>query len=289
MKWKENRVVSFLAVAAIYLLASLGGILLYGCLPWSWWLNLLVADIAATGIVFLFSLLFGNASVYDPYWSVQPMVILGGFAAVRGVNLYGILLLAVTFLWGLRLTANWAYTFQNLRWQDWRYTMLKEKTGCFYPLINLAGIHLFPTLVVYLCVLPAVYALEFSVPFSPRSLPALAVCLGAVILQGVADLQMHLFRREKTGGFIRRGLWEHSRHPNYLGEILMWWGIGLSLIPAVPDRYALLAGAAVNTMMFLVVSIPMADRRQSRKAGFAEYKAQTRMLLPIKKGRRKRV
>jgi steroid 5-alpha reductase family enzyme len=63
----------------------------------------------------------------------------------------------------------------------------------------------------------------------------------------------------------------------------MWWGVGLSVVCAVPHAWILLAGAAANTVLFFAVSIPMADRRQSRKEGFAEYRRQTRMLLPIKK------
>ena len=54
-------------------------------------------------------------------------------------------------------------------------------------------------------------------------------------------------------------------------------------VSAMPEKWYLLAGALVNTLMFLFASIPMAEKRQSRKPGYAEYKAATRMLLPIKK------
>ena len=63
----------------------------------------------------------------------------------------------------------------------------------------------------------------------------------------------------------------------------MWWGIGLSVVSASYGNYYLLIGAIANTILFLTVSIPMADKRQSHKQGFEEYKKQTRMLLPIKK------
>ena len=89
---------------------------------------------------------------------------------------------------------------------------------------------------------------------------------------------MHKFRKSGAGGFIRTGLWKHSRHPNYACEILMWWGVGLASVFALGGKYWLLTGAAVNTFMFLVVSIPMADKRQARKPGFEEYKKATRML-----------
>ena len=102
-------------------------------------------------------------------------------------------------------------------------------------------------------------------------------------MQGIADVEMHKFRKHRDGAFIRQGLWKYSRHPNYLGEILMWWGVALSVVCAAPNAYHLAFGAVANTILFFAVSIPMADKRQSRKDGFAEYKQQTRMLLPIKK------
>ena len=80
---KKNRCISFIIVGIIYVLASILGIYLYNILDFSFYLNLLIADVVCTGFVFLFSLLLKNASVYDPYWSVQPMVIVLAFAFKR--------------------------------------------------------------------------------------------------------------------------------------------------------------------------------------------------------------
>ena len=280
---KQNRAASFIVVAVVYIIAIAVGVLVYRALDLDWWLSLLIADLLATVATFIFSLIFKNASVYDPYWSVQPPVILVAFAIGKELTLLGILLLLVVSFWAIRLTANWAYTFANLNHQDWRYTMLKEKTGVFYPIINFVGIHMVPTLVVYGCVLPAVYAIREALSANIPSIICLCVSLGAAVMQGIADIQMHKYRKKRNGAFIRIGLWKYSRHPNYLGEILMWWGVAAAVVLASPSTWYLAAGAVANTILFLAVSIPMADGRQSRKAGFAEYKAETRMLLPIKK------
>ncbi|MBQ9730277.1 MAG: DUF1295 domain-containing protein [Clostridia bacterium] len=161
--------------------------------------------------------------------------------------------------------------------------MLKEKTGVFYPFINFTGIHLVPTLIVYACTLPAVQIIRVAPAMNVWAGLCLLLSVGAFTMQGIADIQMHRFRRARTGGFIRLGLWKYSRHPNYLGEILHWWGIGGAAFALMPSAWYLLIGAVLNTVLFLVVSIPMADGRQSKKEGFVEYKAQTRMLLPFKK------
>ena len=280
---KQNRVASFAVVGVVYALATLVGVLVFRALAFDWWLSLLIADVAATVFTFACSVILGNASVYDPYWSVQPPVILLAFAFGRELTVLGVLLLVAVFYWAVRLTANWAYTFGNLTHQDWRYTMLHEKTGVFYPFVNFVGIHMVPTLVVWGCILPAVYAMREGLAANPVSIAFVLLSVLAASMQGIADIQMHTFRRHRDGAFIRRGLWKYSRHPNYLGEILMWWGVGLAVICAAPQAWYLLGGAIANTVLFLAVSIPLAEGRQSRKPGYAEYKKQTRMLLPIRK------
>ena len=284
MKIKQSRKASFTIIFIIYLLASIVGIVSYVFLPIaSIWLKLLIADVLATIFTFIFSLIFNNASVYDPYWSVQPIIILYVALFLHGANASGVLMLVAVSIWGVRLTANWAYTFQGLEHQDWRYTMLKETTGKFYPLINFIGIHMVPTLIVYACTLPAVYVMIIKPSLNVGSIVFFIVSILAVILQGSADIQMHSFRKNRTSKFINNGLWKYSRHPNYLGEILMWWGVGLSAVCTLPSMWGLILGALLNTILFLSVSIPMADKRQSKKDGFNEYKKSTRMLLPIPK------
>ena len=168
-----NRPLSFFIVFMVYALASAVGIVIYFFFPFHFAINLLIADIVATVFTFIFSLIFKNASVYDPYWSVQPIVILVSIAIFTQLDILKIVLLCAVCLWGVRLTANWAYTFKNMQHQDWRYTMLAEKTKKFYPIINYLGIHMFPTLVVYACTLPA--AIMLTTNTTPTSLSYVAI------------------------------------------------------------------------------------------------------------------
>lgn len=278
---KESRTISFIVLAVIYIAAGIIGFFIYKALTFSFWFNLLLADVAATVFVFIFSCIFGNASVYDPYWSVQPPVIITLFAIGQEMSFARVLLLIAIWYWGIRLTANWAYTFKGLKYQDWRYTHYQDTTGRLYPFINFVGIHLVPTLVVYGCILPAVFAMKIEVKGNLGSIVFFLVSIGAATLQLIADIQMHKFRLNRNGTFNRNGLWKNSRHPNYLGEISMWWGIALAVFCVLPHYWFLMAGAVANTMLFLLVSIPLADGKQSAKEGFDAYKAETRKLLPI--------
>lgn len=283
---KKNRALSFLVISIVYVLAIGVGAAIYSICPFESWLSLLIADVAATIFVFIFSVIFQNASVYDPYWSVQPIVILTAFAFRYGITPVTIFPLIAVWIWGIRLTANWAYTFRGLCAQDWRYTMLHEKTGKWYPFVNFCGIHMVPTLIVYSCCVQVTFLFSNNPEMNPFGLVFFILSIGAAVLQGIADYEMHVFRKQKTGKFIRIGLWKYSRHPNYLGEILMWWGIGIYCVINLGGYIWLLAGALLNTLMFFFISIPLGDGRQAKKPGFEEYRKETFALLPIPKKKR---
>lgn len=281
---KNSKSKSMLVITVIYILAAALGVAVYMALPFAFWANLLIADVVATIFVFAFSVIFKNASVYDPYWSVQPIVIIAGYALTSHITSATLLLIISIVYWGIRLTGNWAYVFGGLNHQDWRYTKYQKETGRLYPFINFTGIHMMPTLIVYLTTLPAVFVTREEVNANIGSFIGTVVCIGAATLQLVADTQMQKYRKSGQHGLIRTGLWKYARHPNYLGEILMWWGIAIQAISVMPGRWWLAAGALANTILFFSVSIPLADKRQSAKPGYAEYKASTRSLLPIPKG-----
>ena len=281
---KKNRFISFLIILISYIVSFSLGYISYINLPCNDYINLLIADIISTGIIFIFSLIFNNASIYDPYWSVFPVVLVIMLLLTKELNAVRILMAIAIIGWGIRLTLNWAYTFKNLTEMDWRYVKIKEKTKFFYPIANLVGIQLIPTLIVYLCILPVMFVFNNDVTLNPFVIIFFTLSIFAFTMQGIADYEMHKFRKNKNGIYNRNGLWKYSRHPNYLGEIMMWWMVALMSIFALQGYYFLVIGATVNTCLFLFISIPLAEKHQKeRKPNFLEYKKETRMLLPIYK------
>jgi steroid 5-alpha reductase family enzyme len=250
-------------------------------------LSVFVADCAATLTVFAASVAFANASLYDPYWSVAPPVIglywasaLPGTPAVPARQW---LVLALVFAWGIRLTANWARGWPGLHHQDWRYDMLRETSSAPYWLVNLTGIHFFPTLIVFVGCLPLYAALAVGArPVGFLDGLAFAVTAGAIALEAIADEQLRAFNRAKQPGDIcTAGLWGWSRHPNYLGEMGFWWGLWLFGVAAAPEWYWSAIGPLAITLMFVAASIPMLEKRShERRPGYAEHAARVPALLP---------
>ena len=278
----KNR--SLVILAVVYLLAVVVGYYVFvGLQPvmhelWA----LLLADVAATVIVWGFGSLFRNVSVYDPYWSVAPPLVFTAWVFYKNVfTLPVLLLLIAVWYWGIRLTCNWAYTFHGLSHEDWRYTRYRKiQAPLLFELTNFFGLNMMPTLLVFLAMLPGFELFEGAVIVNVIGLwTGFLMCLAAATIQLIADTQIHRFRRNHPGQYCNVGLWRKGRHPNYFGEILMWWGVWVMYVSQGTLDWRI-AGPIAITTLFLFVSIPMMESRQRQnKLGYEEYRKRTRILI----------
>lgn len=283
MKTELSKTTSITIITVIYILAGMVGCFLFARLeplmPELW--ALFMSDIAATIIVWGFGLLFRNVSVYDPYWSVAPPVIFTAWSFYKGVFTLPILLLLIAvWYWGIRLTYNWAYTFRGMAHEDWRYTHYrKSQHPVLFHLTNFFGLNMMPTVLVFVAMLPGFELYDNSVEAGIWLWMGFAMCLASATIQLIADTQIHHFRQTCPGQYCNVGLWRKGRHPNYFGEILMWWGVWVMYFSQGVLDWRITGPIAV-TVLFLFVSIPMMERRQRlNKPGYDEYRKRTRMLI----------
>lgn len=264
-----SRSASFVRVGAAYV-AALGVAAVWLTMgpDTAWlWLDTLIADLLATLVIFGFSRAYKNSSFYDAYWSVVPPALLiywwvAGDAGLGEVHCW--LIFIVVGAWAVRLTGNWAYAFPGLHHEDWRYGMLRARAGRWEFVTDLVAIHVIPTLQVFLGMVP-VYVAVTRTGDQLLWLSTIAFVVGicAVVLEYVADGQMHRFVRDRRPGQVMdQGLWSWSRHPNYFGEFGFWFSLALFGVAAAPaDVWWLFAGAAAMLAMFLGASIPMMEER----------------------------
>ena len=235
------------------------------------WLDGLIADLLATVVVFIGSRLHHNSSFYDPYWSVLPPALAIAWWVRSDATLDDArawLVLAVIVVWAVRLTGNWIYTFPNLDHEDWRYPMLRGKAGRWELVVDLMAIHVIPTFQVFAGMLPVYVVLTYPERgIGWLDVAAVIVGLGAVVLELVADLQMHRFAATKEPGQVMdRGVWAWSRHPNYFGEISFWVALALFGLAALPTSWWwIFTGAALMVLMFQAASIPMMEQRSLQR------------------------
>ena len=283
MKRDYSKWCSVALIVAIYVLAGVAGWLLFestNSLITNPLTRLFLADVLATIIVWAFGLLYENVSVYDPYWSVFPPIAFLLWAFYTGVwSVPVILLLIASWYWGWRLTRNWAITFKGIAHEDWRYTKYRDRHPLVFHTINLFGLNMMPTLVVFAAMLPGLKLFETIVPANILTYFGCIVCLASATIQLIADKQSHDFRAAHPGKVCNVGLWKHGRHPNYFGEIQFWWGIWI-MYASLNGIDLYIGGAIAMTALFLGISIPLMEKRQlANKPDYAEYRKQTRILI----------
>lgn len=284
---KSSRAWSFVIIALVYLTGYFVGLYFYhlaiqGC---GAVMSLFIADVAATIHVWIWGLVFENVSVYDPYWSVAPPVVVTAVAIqMADFSLPAVLLLVAVWWWAIRLTGNWAYTFRNLGSEDWRYTKYRTEQPAFiFQIINFFGLNVMPTVVVFFSMLPGIMMIQEGLDTANwLTWVGFLISVGAATIQLIADTQAHRFRRDHKGEVCQVGLWKHARHPNYFGEIMMWWGVWLMYISVagLGHNTWLIAGPVAMTLMFRFISVPLMEGRQLRnKPAYAEYRQKTRMFI----------
>ncbi len=280
---KMSKLLALAIVLIVYIAAFFAGVLVYRLLPIDPVWGYLCADAAATIVVWAFGLLYKNASMYDPYWSVAPLVLFICFVAEAGMfDAADALYIFVFAFWGVRLTLNWIIGWSGMQHQDWRYTMLREQNKELWPLTNFFGINMMPTLFVFINMMPAYYSAQSMDRLSLITAIGAAICIMAAVLQIVSDGQMRRFRLnpQNKGRNMESGLWRYSRHPNYLGEVSFWWGVYIMMLGQRPAFWWTIFAPVLMTLLFIFVSVPMMEKRLlATRSGYAAYKKDTSMLL----------
>ena len=246
------------------------------------WLLILAWHIFATLIIFMFSNIHKNSSIYDPFWHVAPIPIVFHTAdqsTLPVIELY--LVLSAFLFWSLRLTYNWYLNWTNLDHEDFRYIDLKNNNRFLAFINDLFGIHLIPTLIVNASLYPIYIALT-SDSLSNLVYVGFILIIVAVTVQYISDDQMRKFRKNDNnfGKTMKYGLWKYSRHPNYFGEVSFWFGIYLFALASGTTSILLLACPMLMLALFVFISCPMMDNRSLKKrSDYREYMKKTPQLF----------
>ena len=225
-----------------------------------------------------------RVDVVDVCWGITIMAVAAAsllLAPEPTLALYiAIVLIGV---WGARLSLHIARRFVSTAVQDERYTMLMNK----WPASNL-WLQIYVRIFVAQSLLACVVALPVIVIAESASFsyPWLAVGTGLWLIgfafESIADAQLAAFVTDhrNRGKLMKSGLWRYSRHPNYFGEIIMWWGIAAIAAMSPLWLVAVIGATTISALICFVSGVPLAEARTAQRFGWHQYRRSTSVLVP---------
>ena len=269
-------------------------------------MNMILPGLILTLIVILihFTIYFfravkqNNYGIIDIGWGqgfvlvVWLLMIFRVFFLGAIANPIGYLTLILTTIWGLRLSSH-IRDRNHGKPEDKRYTAMRAKIKAPYVLLkSYVKIFLLQALFMFIISLVLVFNVMsgFVDPVTPLSLIPIImgvfVWLVGYIFQSVGDRQLAVFisKPENKGKLMMQGLWAFTRHPNYAGEVMMWWGVAFigfaNGFGIVFPLIALISPLVVTWLLRYVSGVPLLEKHMKTKPGFAEYEKTTNIFFP---------
>jgi steroid 5-alpha reductase family enzyme len=249
-------------------------------------LTTLLICVALFSLIWLIHVRMADASIVDYVWSPGFAVIALATALMAGAwGGHQILVIALVCLWAARLASHLIARHQRAGSEDPRYAAMRVDAGPNWWWQNLFIVFWLQAVLQWLIASPIHAALLFDRPDPAMPLFAAGVALFifGFFIEAIADAQLARFKADpaNAGGLMTTGLWSWSRHPNYFGEVVLWWGLGLAGF-ALSGQWWAFAGPALLMVLILKVSgVSMLDQRMASRPGFAAYAARTSAFVPM--------
>jgi steroid 5-alpha reductase family enzyme len=232
---------------------------------------------------FVVSLLTKRNDVADVAWGFGFVLLAWASFFIGETNgIIGIIVTLLVTVWGLRLS--WHVHSRNKgKAEDYRYLAWRKEWGkWFYPR-SYAQVYMLQGALLFLIALPVlVINKNFGGDLNILVMLGIAVWIVGFFFEVVGDWQLARFIKNEAnkGKLMTRGLWRYTRHPNYFGEVTLWWGIWLVAL-SVPYGWLTIIGPLTITVLILKVSgIPMLEKKMAEHPDFAEYKKKTSVFIP---------
>ncbi len=236
-------------------------------------------------IVWLVSLRLEDASIVDPVWPLGFMLVAWiGFAIGEGEPGRKWLLAILVTVWGLRLSG---YLFKrNLGHgeEDYRYQAMRRKHGDRFPLVSLYTVFGLQGLLMFVVSLPLQVGMEIDGALGIFDIFGVIAWMVGFFFESVGDAQLARFKADPTndGRVMDQGLWRYTRHPNYFGDFMVWWGHFLIAASVGWAGWATFVGPVVMSVLLMRVSGAKLLEKglKRRRHGYEDYIARTSEFFP---------
>jgi steroid 5-alpha reductase family enzyme len=225
-----------------------------------------------------------NASIVDIVWGLGFVITSWVLAlTIDGDSTRQILLAVMVGAWGLRLGGYLAK--RNIgHGEDWRYKAMRKKKGARFGLISLVTVFGLQGVLMWVVSLPVMFGNSDATPgVGPLAVIGVMVWAVGLSFEAVGDWQLAKFKKDpnNAGKVMQTGLWSLTRHPNYFGDALLWWGIGIVGAETGTGVVGFIGPVVMTVFLLRVSGVPMLERSlMKRREGYAEYAARTSAFIP---------
>ncbi len=232
-------------------------------------------------VVWLASLRKQNAGIVDLYWGPGFVLIVWTTCTVARSDFY--LLPVLTTVWGLRLSVylTWRNHGQP---EDFRYQAMRRHHGRLFPMLSLFTVFSLQGLVMWTVSLPLqAGVLPGSSAWTWLKYPGIVLWLSGLLFESVGDWQLARFRSrpENHGLVLDTGLWRYTRHPNYFGDFLVWWGLFFVAVSHSNAWWTAVGPLVMSGFLRFVSGVTLLEKTLTQsKPQYADYIAQTNAFFP---------
>jgi steroid 5-alpha reductase family enzyme len=236
-------------------------------------------------VAWLVSLQRKDAGVVDTFWG-PGFLVLAIFYALFGEGFPGrkVLVVLLVALWALRLAMH-IFTRNRGKGEDYRYREMRAKGGEKFWWQSLFKVFFLQAVLLWVISAPLLMAQRTSQPdhFTGWDIVGTLIWALGIFWEAVGDWQLRQFKADPAnkGKVMRSGLWAFTRHPNYFGETLVWWGMFIIAL-GTPFGFLSVVGPVVITFMLLRVSgVAMLEKGlKETKPEYQDYAARTSAFIP---------
>jgi steroid 5-alpha reductase family enzyme len=222
--------------------------------------------------------------IADILWGTGFIVTaITAMALSNGITERGFLAAFLVVIWGVRLAVH-IYMRNRGKGEDRRYRKWREEWGRQAVIRAFLQVFILQGLLMIIISVPVTFIITFGQnPFGRFDVLGVCIWLLGFTFEAVGDYQVVQFKRDPAnkGKLMTRGLWTYTRHPNYFGEVTLWWGMYLIAL-SVPQGWTTIAGPLTITFLILKVSgIPLLEKKYEGNPEFEEYKRRTSAFFPL--------
>ena len=245
----------------------------------------LAAIVALFTLLWLVSLAVRNSSIVDMWWG--PGILLIGLTywfTNGGAQSRSRMVLSLLTIWAIRLA--WHIGARNIgHGEDFRYAKWRRERGASWWWFSYLKVFLLQAVIAWIVALPLYYSITAVTPvrFTVFDFAGAIVFAIGFFFEAIGDEQLRRFKADPAskGRVLDSGLWRYTRHPNYFGEAVLWWGLGLFSVSA--GGYVGLIGPAIMTFLLIRVSgVALLEKTlRETKPAYADYIARTSAFFPM--------